>query len=65
MPRHGPPGNPHDDPPGYRRRKQELEDLQEAAEAGSTQAKVRVGAARRALERQENVIRLRRKKRPT
>ena len=50
---------------GFRRREQELTDLEEAGEAGSTQGKVRLGGARRALERQEHIIRLRRKRRPT
>lgn len=76
MPQHGPPGDPHgkrrrrepvseqEKTPGYRVRERELDELEEAAAAGSTQAKVRLSAARRALERSEHIIRLRRKRRP-
>lgn len=48
--------------PGYRARLQEADELEEAADAGSTQAKVRLGHAEDNLERQANVIKLRRKK---
>lgn len=78
MPQHGPPGDPHgkrkfrrepvseqEKSPGYRVRERELDELEEAAEAGSTQAKVRLPQARGALQRQEHVIRLKRKRRPT
>lgn len=42
-----------DEPPGLRHRRAEYEDLREAAEAGSTQARVRMSGARKALRRQE------------
>ena len=41
------------DGPGLRLRRREYEDLREAAEAGSTQARVRLSGARKALRRQE------------
>ncbi len=42
-----------DESRGLRLRRREYEDLQEAAEAGSTQAKLRLSGARKALRRQE------------
>lgn len=40
---------------GLKARVRELTDLQEAARSGSTQAKIRLSAARKAAARQENV----------
>jgi hypothetical protein len=45
--------------PGYRYREQEYDTLKAAAEAGSAQARVRLGGASRALERQKALMRTR------
>lgn len=47
---------------GYRSRQEEADFLEEAADAGSTQAKTRLGQAETNLERQAQIIKLRRKK---
>lgn len=50
---------------GYRRREQELEEVEDAAGSANVQTRGLVQQRERALERQEHVIRLRRKRRPT
>lgn len=51
--------------PGYRRREQELAEIEDAGGSLNAQTAGAVRGARKALERQEQVIRLRRKRRPT
>lgn len=51
--------------PGYRRREQELADIEDAGGSLNTETAGAVRVARSALERQEQVIRLRRKRRPS
>lgn len=50
-----PQGNPQGYlvPPGLRRRREELDLLQDAADSGSTQARMRLSSARNALGRQQ------------
>lgn len=47
------------DTPGLRKRREEYETLRDAAEDGSSQARMRLDSARKALERQENVSKTR------
>lgn len=80
MPQHGPPGDPHgkrgkrgrrevvrpeEETRGYRRRRAEHEEIEEAGGSLNVQTAKEVQRRRLALERQEHIIRLRRKRRPT
>jgi len=51
--------------PGYRRRQEELAEVEDAEGSMNIQTRGLVQQRQRALERQEQIIRLRRKRRPT
>lgn len=56
---------PEEETAGYRRRKTELEEIEDTEGSLNVSAASQRQQAERALERQEHVIRLRRKRRPT
>lgn len=56
---------PEEETAGYRRRRAELEEVEDAGGSLNAQTAATVQSAQRALERQEHIIRLRRKRRPT